>query len=65
MFEFHLERPDGTPAEPSTLHTAVPNWETGNTIPLGQRTLRVVEVRPVPDAMPVLVVEDVAEEDVA
>jgi hypothetical protein len=34
-FEFHLERRDGTPAEPPTLKTAVPNWAPGHTIPLG------------------------------
>jgi hypothetical protein len=65
-FDFHLERRDGRPAEPSTLRTAVPNWEAGHTIPLGERTLHVVEVRPGADGgMPVLVVEDVAGEDVA
>jgi hypothetical protein len=66
-FEFHLERPDGTPAEPAVLSTAVPNWEPGHTIPLGKRTLHVVAVRPSaePGANPVLVVEDVAEADVA
>jgi hypothetical protein len=66
MFEFRLELEDGTPAEPSTLTAAVPNWETGNTIHLGHRTLHVVEVRPgVDGGMPVLVVVDTAEEDVA
>jgi hypothetical protein len=25
-FTFKLEKEDGTPAEPATLHTAVPNW---------------------------------------
>ena len=37
-----------------------PNWQPGDTIPLGRdRTLRVVEVRQdEPDANPVLVVED-------
>jgi hypothetical protein len=37
---FRLELEDGTPAEPPTLHTAVPNWQAGDTIPLGaDRTL--------------------------
>jgi hypothetical protein len=63
-FAFKLEREDGTPAEPPTLKTAVPNWRAGDTIPLGRdKTLRVVEVRPTAsdDDNPVLVVEDVAE----
>lgn len=45
MFTFKLEFEDGTPAEPPTLTAAVPNWKAGDTIPLGGRTLRVVEVR--------------------
>jgi hypothetical protein len=55
-----LELEDGTPADPPVLHTAVPNWSAGDTIPLGaDRVLRVVEIR---DAtgfaeQPVLVVE--------
>jgi hypothetical protein len=45
-FFFRLEYEDGTPADPPTLHTAVPNWRPGDTIPLGaDRTLRVVEIR--------------------
>jgi hypothetical protein len=67
-FAFKLEREDGTPAEPPTLKTAVPNWRAGDTIPLGRdKTLRVVEVRPTAsdDDNPVLVVEDVAEERLA
>jgi hypothetical protein len=59
-FAFKLEHEDGTPADPPTFSTAVPNWSPGNTIPLGGgRTLRVVEVRPGPeqDSDPVLVVE--------
>ena len=56
-FTFKLEHPDGTPADPHVLKTAVPNWEPGHTIPLGARTLRVVEVRQhEPDENPVLVV---------
>lgn len=58
-FKFKLEHEDGTPADPPVLHTAVPNWSAGDTIPLGaERTLRVVEVRSsTADENPVLVVE--------
>ena len=46
-FVFKLENQDGTPADPPTLHTAVPNWRLGDTIPPGpERTLRVIEIRP-------------------
>jgi hypothetical protein len=34
-FTFKLEHEDGTPADPPTLHTAVPNWAAGDTILLG------------------------------
>jgi hypothetical protein len=44
-FYFKLELRDGTPADPPTLHTAVPNWRSGDMIPLGHETLRVIEVR--------------------
>jgi hypothetical protein len=45
-FTFKLELADGTPADPPTLRTAVPNWNPGDTIPLGRdRVLRVIEVR--------------------
>ena len=58
-FLFRLETRDGAPAEPSTLSTAVPNWAPGDTIPLGHRTLRVVDVRDDDaDQPPVLVVEE-------
>lgn len=59
-FTFKLERVDGTPADPATFHTAVPNWCAGDTIPLGRgRSLRVTKTRPAnePDEDPVLVVE--------
>jgi hypothetical protein len=57
-FLFRLETPAGEAAEPPTLQSAVPNWSPGDTIPLGPRTLRVLDVR---DGEPqVLVVEDVA-----
>jgi hypothetical protein len=45
-FTFKLEHEDGTPADPPMLHTAVPNWQAGDTIPLGaDRMLRVVKTR--------------------
>jgi hypothetical protein len=56
-FYFMLELEDGTPADPPVLHTAVPNWQAGDTIPLGaDRMLRVVETR-FEDDDSVLVVE--------
>ena len=59
-FMYKLEHEDGTPADPPTLRTAVPNWRPGDTIPLGRRTLRVVAVRDDDaDQPPRLVVEDV------
>lgn len=59
-FIFRLETAEGTPAEPSTLNTAVPNWAPGDTIPLGPRTLRVVGIRDDDaDRPPVLIVKDV------
>jgi hypothetical protein len=60
-FLFRLETEDGAPAEPPSLASAVPNWRSGDEIPLGKRTLRVVRVRDDDaDQPPVLVVEDVA-----
>ena len=59
-FLFRLETPEGAPAEPPTLSSAIPNWRPGDTIPLGgNRTLRVIDTRPgaEPDADPVLIVE--------
>jgi hypothetical protein len=59
-FMFELEQEDGTPADPPSLSTAVPTWRPGDTIPLGARTLRVIEIRNTDaDQAPVLVVEDV------
>ena len=60
-FMFRLEQEDGSPADPPTLKSAVPNWRPGETIPLGRWTLRVVGIRD-DDAeqAPVLVVEDVS-----
>lgn len=61
-FTFKLEREDGTLADLPILHTAVPNWQAGDTVPLGaDRMLRVIEIRPGSheDDNPVLVVEHV------
>jgi hypothetical protein len=59
-FLFRLETEDGAPAEPPMLASAVPNWRSGDEIPLGRRSLRVVRVRDDDaDQPPVLVVEDV------
>ena len=58
-FLFRLKDSHGPPVEPSTLRTAVPNWRSGDTIPLGRRTLLVVGVRDDDaDQPPALVVED-------
>jgi hypothetical protein len=57
-FTFKLETRDGTPADPPTFAAAVPNWRPGDTIPLGRRSLRVVDVRAGEDWV-VLVVEEV------
>jgi hypothetical protein len=60
-FIFRLETTDGVPAAPPTLESAVPNWSSGDTIPLGARTLRVIDVRyDEADDASVLVVEDMA-----
>jgi hypothetical protein len=59
-FTYKLELEDGTPADPPTFDTAVPNWSAGDTIPLGRdRILRVIDTRPArePDEDSVLVVE--------
>jgi hypothetical protein len=43
------------------LHTAVPNWSVGDTIPLSAgETLRVIETRLEDPEEPVLVVEELA-----
>jgi hypothetical protein len=44
-FAYRLEHEDGTSADPPTFQTAVPNWRAGDVIPLGGRSLRVVDVR--------------------
>jgi hypothetical protein len=61
-FAYRLELEDGTPADPPTLRTAVPTWRRGDTIPLGERALRVAAVRDDDaDQPPTLVVEDLSE----
>jgi hypothetical protein len=57
-FLFNLETAAGEPAEPSTLTSAIPNWSPGDRVRLGQRKLRVVDLRD--DDPPVSVVEDLA-----
>jgi hypothetical protein len=61
-FLFRLEAVDGGPIEPSSITSAVPNWRSGDTIPMGSgRTLCVVRIRDDDaDQPPVLVVEDLA-----
>ncbi|HEV3477893.1 MAG TPA: hypothetical protein VG144_00430 [Gaiellaceae bacterium] len=62
VFTYKLELEDGTPADPPTFRSAPSvTWSVGDTIPLGRRTLRVVDVRPAArdDTEPVLVVETV------
>ena len=59
---FLLETADGGPADPPSFTTVAPTWVPGDTIPLGRRTLRVIDVRqPDPDEPPVLIVEDTSE----
>ena len=61
-FTFKLENPDGTPADPPTIKSAVPNWEIGDKIPMGpdKPALVVVGLRSVNDREQhtLLVVED-------
>jgi hypothetical protein len=60
-FVFRLEREDGTPADPPTFRTAVPNWRAGDTIPIAAGcSLRVVGIVATnEDEPPVLIVEGV------
>ena len=59
-FLFRLELADGSPADPSTLSAAVPDWRPAHTIHLGHKTLVVVGKRDDDaDSPPVLVVEQV------
>jgi hypothetical protein len=65
-FQFKLEHADGTPAVPPTFKTAVPNWQAGDAIPLGRKTLRVVAIRgDDADQPPALVVADCPEQPLA
>ena len=58
-FLFKLELEGRTPADQPSFETTVHTWRAGDTIPLGRRTLRVVDVRDDDaDQPPVLVVED-------
>jgi hypothetical protein len=58
-FTFRLEREDGTPAEPPQVRLGVYSSMPGDTINLGRRSLRVVDVRDQGDDEPVvLIVED-------
>jgi len=53
---------DGAPADLPSLTTIVALWRAGDTIPLGRRTLRVVDVRQADlDEPLVLVVEDTSD----
>ena len=57
-FTYRLEQEDGTTADPPVLHTAVPNWKVGDTIPLGaDEVLRVIKTRFDDPDDPVLVVQ--------
>jgi hypothetical protein len=55
-FTFKLEHEDGTPADPPMFTSAVPDWRPGNTVELGRKTLRVIDVRDDSDGA-VLIVE--------
>jgi hypothetical protein len=45
-FRLKLELEDGTPADPPTLHTAVPNYRLGTRFRLARgESLRVIEIR--------------------
>jgi hypothetical protein len=60
MATYKLEYEDGTPADPPTCRTAVPNWRPGDVIPF-LHPLRVVDVRDEDaDQAPTLVVRDSA-----
>lgn len=57
-FTFTLEHADGTPADPPTFTTVASSWRTGDVIPLGRRSLRVLGVRE--GVPPVLIVDEAA-----
>ena len=59
-FTFTLEHGDGSPPSSQRSSTAVPNWNLGDTIPLGNdRALRAVGIRDgaTPDDDAVLIVK--------
>ena len=60
MYQFRLQRTDGSPADPPHYRSSTLNWRQGDKIPLSaDRTLRVLGVRDDDaDQPPVLVVED-------
>jgi hypothetical protein len=62
-FTFKLVQTDGTPADPPTIRSAVPDMRPGDTIPLRRdRTVRVVGVQvDEADQPTVLIVEDISE----
>jgi hypothetical protein len=37
MYDFRLERTDGSPADPPTYRNSVLSWRQGDTIPLKRR----------------------------
>ncbi len=60
-FLFRLEFADGAPAEPPTIEVAVPTLRVGDSVPLGERMLRVIVTRDDDaDQPPVLIVEDMS-----
>lgn len=53
MFTFELRNEDGTPADPPTFVTAVPNWHAGDTFLLRPgRVLRIVAIEAHDEAPP-------------
>ena len=60
MYQFRLQRTDGSPADPPHYRSSTLNWRQGDKIPLtADRTLRVLGVRDDDaDQPPALVVED-------
>ena len=60
MYDFRLQRTDGSPADPPTFRSSTLNWRRGDKIPLtAERTLRVLGVRDDDaDQPPAPVVED-------
>ena len=60
MYDFRLQRTDGSPADPPTYRSSTLTWRQGDKIYLtGERTLRVLGVRDDDaDQPPALIVED-------